>query len=504
MHRILSISEILRELCYNTEKCCLPLLARTCRTFQHIALDILWADLKDIRPLALCLPDDFASEEGGILTCRRHLSETDWDIIKKYAPRVRSIRWRGDVDLAILKTFSFLAVGGKPLFPGLKKLFWSDSRSNAFPFICLFIGPSLVDLHLDVSDGVDADELTFLSTLGCTCPQLKALCVDGDFSMAGETALSLSVCKLRHLKALICEKLQPSAWLHISQLPMLEDLKISLSGSLLSQLRQAMDARVHGPMFPNLRVLRLKAKTLELVLEFLEYAQISPAELDVYWLDHVTTDQTATFFSALSKQCHHDSFRVIAIDGESLNRGPAPAINIQTIRLLFCFSALRSINLANFDTSLLDDRSIEDMANTWPQLETFCLSNRRVSTNITFRGISSLQNRCPLLQHLAIAFNSVDLACVDREQLEQTVPNHKLHRLDVGRSRIENPAQVALVLFQLFDEIEAISCAWYGIASEERLLWGQVEDHLKISRTVRDLTRRRDRGVGNYTIGMSK
>jgi hypothetical protein len=33
-------------------------LARTCRTFQEPALDVLWRDIKGFKPLLSCLPED--------------------------------------------------------------------------------------------------------------------------------------------------------------------------------------------------------------------------------------------------------------------------------------------------------------------------------------------------------------------------------------------------------------------------------------------------------------
>jgi hypothetical protein len=39
-------------------------LARTCRAFKEPALDVLWEDIEELRPLLLCLPEGLIRREG--------------------------------------------------------------------------------------------------------------------------------------------------------------------------------------------------------------------------------------------------------------------------------------------------------------------------------------------------------------------------------------------------------------------------------------------------------
>ena len=57
MHHALEIQEILFNIFGHCYESALPPLARTCRAFKEPALDTLWAELEDLFPLALCLPD---------------------------------------------------------------------------------------------------------------------------------------------------------------------------------------------------------------------------------------------------------------------------------------------------------------------------------------------------------------------------------------------------------------------------------------------------------------
>ena len=65
MHRLFLVEELFLAICNflcngndgtDTKKKALARLARTCRLFHPVALDVLWSNLDGFAPLLLCLP----------------------------------------------------------------------------------------------------------------------------------------------------------------------------------------------------------------------------------------------------------------------------------------------------------------------------------------------------------------------------------------------------------------------------------------------------------------
>jgi hypothetical protein len=69
MHRCLQIYELqshIFDYIYSVEPACLAILARTCRTFNEAALEILWRELEDISPFIKSLPSHLWREDRSV------------------------------------------------------------------------------------------------------------------------------------------------------------------------------------------------------------------------------------------------------------------------------------------------------------------------------------------------------------------------------------------------------------------------------------------------------
>ena len=58
MHRALLIPEILHAVCAYATDATLVSLARSCKVFHEVAIQVLWDELRDLSPLIKCLPED--------------------------------------------------------------------------------------------------------------------------------------------------------------------------------------------------------------------------------------------------------------------------------------------------------------------------------------------------------------------------------------------------------------------------------------------------------------
>lgn len=116
-------------------------LARTCHNFNEPATDLLWRTsngIESLSPLLSCLGDVYDYSTVQSLTIVRPLNDEDWNIIKRYTRKTRSL------DLSALgfpvferdpKAVQFLANAPSPdfLFPNLQML-WIDLEESVGAF----------------------------------------------------------------------------------------------------------------------------------------------------------------------------------------------------------------------------------------------------------------------------------------------------------------------------------------------------------------------------------
>ncbi|KAH7905777.1 hypothetical protein BJ138DRAFT_1118169 [Hygrophoropsis aurantiaca] len=169
MHRCLQIPEVLIEICEylavikmksstkpaarsRKATAALAAFARTCKTTQNPALDVLWADLDCFVRLIQCLPRDlWEVQEAPTITrysgslqrpviFQRSMTLSDWTVFNKYAHRVRSLA--GMVEdrsyIAVKITISsevllvFSSPPASPLLPNLSSVA-QDNPSSPQP-----------------------------------------------------------------------------------------------------------------------------------------------------------------------------------------------------------------------------------------------------------------------------------------------------------------------------------------------------------------------------------
>ncbi|KAH7914899.1 hypothetical protein BJ138DRAFT_267475 [Hygrophoropsis aurantiaca] len=375
MHRALWISEVIGEICNHLDEDSLTKLARTCRTIYPAALDSLWEELDDFRPVVCCLPDDFWVEnDEGIFINRNGLTNEDWEIAAKYTTRVRTLSCYLDstVNEAELIAFAKMAIyshenHGTPLFPSLKTLHWCDDHPEYFPLFSI-AGASLVDLKIAFTPRSCLDTALFLGGLGSMFPHLKNLQINGlEWKPNSCVALSQGLRHLRWLEVFRCSTLDESAWLNLGQLPNLAEIDVYLSDYALQQLKSLTNTH-HPRLFTNLRYIRLDVNDLKLVTEFLELLQVSPVSLDIRLHQHTTMETIVCFMLSLSRCCKHNILQALSIRACPFKNGADDA-TLEFIHPLFCFRNLRKLEL-HFPYELsASDVLIQKMTNAWPELQ---------------------------------------------------------------------------------------------------------------------------------------
>ncbi|KAH7929860.1 hypothetical protein BV22DRAFT_1001794, partial [Leucogyrophana mollusca] len=152
----------------------LAAFARTCRSFQEPALEILWSELDSLGPLVRCFPDHKWSTSYEI---EGPIFEEDWHIFQNYARRVRvlgsdMLPLFSDISMDFVRVLSCFPLSTS-LLPGLQALYWDDNCDKNFhPFLHYFMGPNMRSIQFS-SEGWSVTKCSMVSVIGVFCPKLE-------------------------------------------------------------------------------------------------------------------------------------------------------------------------------------------------------------------------------------------------------------------------------------------------------------------------------------------
>ncbi|KAH7913867.1 hypothetical protein BJ138DRAFT_1177766 [Hygrophoropsis aurantiaca] len=489
MHRALTISEILYAtfsyISYDTphldvsDNGCtishntLTALAVTCRTFQDPALAVRWRGLYGVKPLLLVFPRDlwlFSDDTDGDQDdveweLARLPSEEEWIRFERYTSRVRYIVIRtGDLDgvvhvMAAL-SMKYLPHPSQLLFPRLQSLVWAGRGTAGLPLVHLFLPPSLRCLELEFQGGIQLGVPEMLLLLEHQCPIFTELRIVGldDEPHAVAVSRALETRSWGKLETLHCGHIDESALLHLARLPTLKNLSIHLPPSM-----SAFVAFKNG--FTSLQILNLLVDDIGAIISF---------------LGKITT--TATAFIIVSHR-----LRLTFVSG-GVKKHFDVTLDIAALRPLLSFSKLKSVYLDGLCSFNLNDDTLLELANAWPQLEKLALNQYtgwKRRSGITFKGLALLLRACPLLDTLALSLDAIQLSSISLTRPGEGIHNQKIKVINLGDSIIENPAAVALILRDLFSSLKYVDawCSVYGreeVKSRYKPLWDDVGSHLRI------------------------
>lgn len=407
-----------------------------------------------------------------------------------------------------------------PLLPNLHQLSWTDTDRTRYVYIQLFLGPTLESLQLDFSFHKPY-HFPFLASLHKLCPDLHRISISKHsiISLTGYNDHSAiwTICRLPRLTTLECKSstISEADLLHLSQLKSLMTLSLGIPSWVSSDnegvgprsLMPSKD-RADRSWFRNLRKLHLRAYSVPIITSFIA-AGCMPLQTVAFDISEAPTTASLTeCFRTLQSnkrdnQC--SAMRQIKIC-DSLSDATlcvtqlpdSKIITLDVFRPLFAFTKLRSLDLGVCLSFSLGDSDLATMANSWPELEVFCLNEGRswhtpTKPSITVRGLESLCALCPRLYQLALVLNALDLfpprpitsqSLLATRQDRPVVQNLAVTQLSLGDSWLAKPHDVAGSLSNIFPRLKRISAWQYPLdklprGQHYRRLWDEVNNILQ-------------------------
>ncbi|KAG2151362.1 hypothetical protein DEU56DRAFT_548061 [Suillus clintonianus] len=536
MHHALLVHEILLNILTTLREADAPYsqlnaVAQTCHFLSPLALDFLWSELPDVKPVLQYVKPRIPNDP-----CTSGPSAS----FQRAASRVRKLSCPV---LACGDTYSQLALTERlqllstmrittSLFPNLRRLSWTDTDRSRYVYIRLFLSPTLESLELDFFFHKPPD-FPFLPLLPKLCPNLHSMSISKHsvISSSGDEGPSAvrTICRLPRLAALECKSstISEADLLHLSQLKSLVTLSLGIPawvsidhGSSALHSSEAAKDHARRSWFCNLRNLHLRAYSMPIVTSFVEPG-CRPLQSAVFDISEppTTASLTECFCALYSSQCDNECSAMRSIKvrdglsnttfGVSQLLPDSKIITVDVFKPLFAFTKLRVFDLGVCLSFSLGDSDLTAMATSWPELEVFYLNEGRgwrpPSTEprslITVRGLQSMCALCPRLHQIAVVLNALDpfLPCPItslsmRTSRQDTTLAHNLAvtHLSLGDSRLENPHDVACALSNIFPRLKSISAWQYPLDTlpegrHHRRLWEEVNNILQ-QRLNRDIT----------------
>jgi hypothetical protein len=399
--------------------------------------------------------------------------------------------------------------GRLPVLPNLRQLHWRDVDGDIFSYICLFIGPQLVDLSTPLVNDTDCPNGSYvvMASLRHSSPPLLKIELVNRYRHDEERQAEIShlasdlICRLSQLQEVLCGfSLTPAAVLHLSNLPGLRVLDLANDAKFLLTCLHGAPSKT--PFF-NIAHLTIRGDVasctafLRVIRSFqLEYLFIhqtsSPLPL---------SSTTHELFLALNTHCSHSTLTSLQIyhsDAGGVIVAPeSHLITSNMLESLFVFD-----KLTRLDISLpvgLHNATFHHMASHWPSLEELNLGSRYFPRDprVTLASLYALSTNCPCLERLRIILrvSPDDIAALRPSVGELRPRNYVLTWLDLSMSFCDSGVQnsdIAAILSDLFPNLDTI-LAWVVSGEQEGGnpgqrwvdMWQDIESRLEANLDAR-------------------
>ncbi|KAJ6459883.1 hypothetical protein C8R45DRAFT_542086 [Mycena sanguinolenta] len=512
MHRSLRIPEIILQICSHLNPdpragaADLAALARTCRIFHDPALDALWWEQDTIMNLMRCMPDvwETVTPPPGFLTALlnlvgrpvsavRPIVASDWDRVKKYSYRVKSLQCHGNHGLALTSVFEAIqleAPDGR-LLPNLRHFSWTYSDKHLLPFIDLFLGPNITIFAVGSVD--HNAHYSVLPKIAHRYPALFGVHIghldpdsedqsdddDHDGPRPSDRDLSTFVCALTKPQYVNVGTLDLAALTHLGGLTTLRILTTTLPAST------SFSSASNGTLFPHLQMAKLRIERgdilgmTELVrtwncppLESLEI-QFESESYDRF-TSSIGVQSFQCFYDALTTHCTPASLKIFKLDATDSDDFSASEFVYpgHLLRSLICFSNLVVVSIKVLNGYELDDEVVSDLARAWPRLRELRFGTRDYNHPpcITLLSLHSLAQYCPHLHTLQMAFDATTVPVAATTPQARIIQN-SLVVLDPAFSRISDAFPVARFLSGIFTNLKKME---WNIWGGDRQVWNEV------------------------------
>ncbi|KAF8550083.1 hypothetical protein OG21DRAFT_1514510 [Imleria badia] len=414
MHHALEIQEILLNIfghCYSANRwrdatSDLASLARTCRAFKEPALDLLWEHMVNLSPLVQCLADVSHQLIPDEYSFTRSLTRIEWDILRSYTRRIRSIQQieRG-LDWESVTTF-LNPPTTVPLFPNLRTLH-CEYTEKTMHLLHLPL-PSLVFLHVEFEN-----PRLFQNSLKAFpnfSPNIRTLCIGMRPQEATVSKIEPNYfCRWQNLCTAFCPSvvLDADTLVHLSSIPALTQLTFTLSTTLPTS---------HSPIFfSNLRYLTLYSKCLRPISWLLSWIRLPAITEFIAVIENCPSRKhLITFFAGVQTSSAGRTIERLSLNQcsdlpSNVVRSEALLLSFEDLQPCMALSNLRSLRL-NIEWNVsLTDTELLALASSWPHLEEFIINPSwgwNTLAGITLNGLAQLLQTCLSLRWISLAIKT--------------------------------------------------------------------------------------------------
>ncbi|OCH95132.1 hypothetical protein OBBRIDRAFT_788596 [Obba rivulosa] len=524
MHRCLQTADILllilRQLEYNDfplfhrDTRTLAVLARTCRDWNELALDVLWeGQLWGLVSLVKCLPADAWSidvEEPidpenagpnqkpptGVVSVIKPLFAADWERFDLYARRIKLLQLalppvQGGIalclqpaSLATLLAFHF----PRPLLPALRTLILQPG-SEFGGLLNMLVGSSLTYLRVDWP--VNLDHIPLLAHVAHVSQHLTHLQIArGDTTYRPGLLLGLRHLQQVEIELPLEQELASDMLAWLTQLPQLCRLVLHRITYCLFEL-SAMSHANPLPAFAKLKILKITSDSLPILISSLNLYSTSPLRCIVLGEPNVfpkivSLSTLDNILETMTRLFDHSRLTTLGLMF-GIARTDSGVVRLRNLKMMLSCHNLINLNFRFPIPVALSDGDMKELAMALPRLQSLQLGNRSgdnaAEPKPTLQAFVHLATYCPHLRVLALTIDaSQDL------QLTTEHPGHgcrllHLTQLDVGTSKIGSPHIVAMFLSDLCPSIHWLR---HGVqATPDTAKWDVVARYLTILIPVR-------------------
>ncbi|KAF8142030.1 hypothetical protein EV363DRAFT_1150353 [Boletus edulis] len=453
MHHALQLQEILLNIFGHhypgLDTSDLAALARTCRAFKEPALDVLWEDLNDLSPLLRCVPEASRQISSGLYGIRRPLTQIEWDILRSYTRRIRSIFLEdaGINEESVVKLSKPPTI--EPFLSNVRKLrFDYTPRTKLLSFHHF---PSLVSLDIQLKVPLRRGILWTFSKFS---PSLTELYIEShhpvNFDISGVDPRI--ICHWRNLWTVWCSGLHLDVvtLVHLSRMPALTCLGFAFRSELPDEISPSFSPLI----FSNLKKLMLCSGSLDPIFRLVAQTRY-PAVTNVsaFITTRPSRRDLPSFFTGVKTSGSPRAIQGLSLVQERIwTRLPLwePVLGLEDLQLYTPFSNLRRINLSiDWKVNLTDDELLS-FASAWPLLEELLINmdwGWKTLGGITPNGLLQVLQICRSLTRIALAIDTRGYTDVPPSPASLGLTLPRLSFIDVLDSDIEEESVPAITAF---------------------------------------------------------
>ncbi|KAF8128360.1 hypothetical protein EV363DRAFT_1400550 [Boletus edulis] len=339
----------------------------------------------------------------------RSLRQNEWDILRSYTRRIRSIYTLSGLDRQSAQRL-WRAPEPQSLFPSLRHL-QIDYTRNAVNLL-LIPFPSLTVLAVKVYClRLLEDSLKSLSN---TSPSLCELRIHIHPCRVNMDSFDLTfICKLRHLQTVVCPEisLDVITLVHLSRISALTRLEFKLGDTLPDQI-----SHFDSPLiFTHLAYFTLHSESMDLISRLLSRIQFRAVKDFSASIKRRPSRQDLFSFLASAQTsglCH--TIHQLMLDqndfrGHPYVHGDRPVLGFQCLQPFTAFTNLRHLHLDIEWNVELTDSELLTAVSVWPHLEKICINVQwgwNTLGGITPNGLVQLLQTCPSLTSFSLVVDT--------------------------------------------------------------------------------------------------